>query len=54
MPSYIPNTLTASYHSGTISPSGLSQPYDLTAPYDLHTTHIVRTASSGSVILVEI
>ena len=29
-------------------------PSQLTATYDLHTTHIVRTASSGSVILVEI
>ena len=29
-------------------------PSELGTPYDLHTTHIVRTASSGSVILVEI
>ena len=42
-----PYSLTAKYQE---SP----EPSTLTAPYDLHTTHIVVTASSGSVILVEI
>lgn len=42
-----PYSLTALYQE---SP----EPSTLTALYDLHTTHIVRTVSSGSVILVEI
>ena len=42
-----PYSLTALYQDSPV-------PSPLTAPYDLHTTHIVRTASSGSVILVEI
>ena len=42
-----PYSLTAAYQE-------IPAPSPLTAPYDLHTTHIVRTASSGSVILVEI
>ena len=42
-----PYSLTAIYQENP-------EPSALTVPYDLPTTHIVRTASSGSVILVEI
>lgn len=56
MPSYTPNTLTASYHSGTISPSSLSQPYDLTATYDAamgDDTLVANAIGFGSLVFGE-
>ena len=56
MSNYTPNMLTASYHSGTISPSGLSQPYDLTATYDAAMggdTLVVNAIGFGSLVFGE-